>query len=223
MLRVMLRFVTMRHVTWRPSLGLPTFADQYHQYAWSGKIRGFSDFTIVSVRTQHAGYHYNDVIMGAMASQITSLAIVYSTVYSGTDERNIKALRHWPLCGEFAGDWWIPRTNGQLRGKCFHLMTSSCSPKMRIASIPLSRLIQCQWIDRQPHYSDVIISAMASRIAGVSTVYSTVCSGADQRKQQNSASLASSSQRASNAKMFPYDDVIMHHRRAISPHMQKQE
>ena len=31
--------------------------------------------------------HYNDVIMSAMASQITSLTIVYSTVYSGTDQR----------------------------------------------------------------------------------------------------------------------------------------
>ena len=31
--------------------------------------------------------HYNDVMMGAMASQITSLTIVYSTVYLGTDER----------------------------------------------------------------------------------------------------------------------------------------
>ena len=31
--------------------------------------------------------HYDDVIMGAMASQITSPAIVYSTVYSGTDQR----------------------------------------------------------------------------------------------------------------------------------------
>ena len=29
------------------------------------------------------------------------------------------------LCGEFTGDRWIPRTNGQSRGKCFHLMTSS--------------------------------------------------------------------------------------------------
>ena len=35
-------------------------------------------------------------------------------------------LRHWPLCGEFTGDRWISRTNGQYRGKCFHLMTSSC-------------------------------------------------------------------------------------------------
>ena len=31
--------------------------------------------------------HYNDVIIGAMASQITSRTIVYSTVYSGTDQR----------------------------------------------------------------------------------------------------------------------------------------
>ena len=42
-------------------------------------------------------------------------------------KENIKAPRHWPLCGEFTGDRWIPRTNGQLRGKCFHLMTSSCN------------------------------------------------------------------------------------------------
>ena len=26
---------------------------------------------------------------------------------------NIKAPRHWPLCGEFTGDRWIPRPNGQ--------------------------------------------------------------------------------------------------------------
>ena len=31
--------------------------------------------------------HYTDVIMGTMASQITSLTIVYSTVYSDTDQR----------------------------------------------------------------------------------------------------------------------------------------
>ena len=31
--------------------------------------------------------HYSDVIMGAMASQITSLTIVYSTVSSGADEK----------------------------------------------------------------------------------------------------------------------------------------
>ena len=57
--------------------------------------------------------YYNDVIMGAIASQITSLMIVYSTVFSDADKKNIKAPRHWPLCGEFTGDRWIPRTNGQ--------------------------------------------------------------------------------------------------------------
>ena len=31
--------------------------------------------------------HYHDVIMDAMASQITSLTIVYSTVYSDADQR----------------------------------------------------------------------------------------------------------------------------------------
>ena len=31
--------------------------------------------------------HYNDVIMGTMASQITSLTIVYSIVYSDADQR----------------------------------------------------------------------------------------------------------------------------------------
>ena len=41
-------------------------------------------------------------------------------------EEDIKALRHWPLCREFTGDWWIPHTNGQWRRKCCHLMTSSC-------------------------------------------------------------------------------------------------
>ena len=52
--------------------------------------------------------HYNDVIMGAMVSQITSFTIVYSTVYSDADQR-----KHWPLCGEFIDDRWIPRTTGQ--------------------------------------------------------------------------------------------------------------
>ena len=33
------------------------------------------------------GIHYSDVIMGSMASQITSLIIVYSTVYSDADQR----------------------------------------------------------------------------------------------------------------------------------------
>ena len=39
--------------------------------------------------------------MGPMASQITSFTIVYSTVYSGAEQKNP---RHLPLLGEFTGD-----------------------------------------------------------------------------------------------------------------------
>ena len=38
---------------------------------------------------------------------------------------NIKTPRPCHLCREFTSGRWIPGTNGQLRGKCFHLMTSS--------------------------------------------------------------------------------------------------
>ena len=45
--------------------------------------------------------------MTTTASQITSLMVVYSTVYSQIKE-NIKAPRHWPLCGEFTGTGEFP-------------------------------------------------------------------------------------------------------------------
>ena len=72
------------------------------------------------------GVHYSDAIMGAMAFQITSLTIVYSTVYSDADQRKHQSSASLAFVREFTGDRWIPHTNGQLRGKCFHLMTSSC-------------------------------------------------------------------------------------------------
>ena len=37
--------------------------------------------------TSDQPWHYDDVIMGVIASQITSVTIVYSIVYSGTDQR----------------------------------------------------------------------------------------------------------------------------------------
>ena len=72
------------------------------------------------------------------------------------------------------------------------------------------------------HYSDVIMSAMASQITGVSIVSSNVCSGSDQRKHQSSASLAfargihrwpvdSPHKGPVSRWMFPFDDVIMCH------------
>ena len=70
------------------------------------------------------------------------------------------------------------------------------------------------------HYEDVIMGAMASQITSLTIVYSTVYSGADQRKHQSSASLAfvrgihrwpvnSPHKWPVTRKMFPFDDVIM--------------
>ena len=69
------------------------------------------------------------------------------------------------------------------------------------------------------HYNDVIMSAMASQITGISVVCSTVGLGADQRKHQHFTSLAfvwgirwpvnSPHKRPVTRKIFPFDDVIM--------------
>ena len=69
--------------------------------------------------------HYNDVIMTTIASQITSLMVVYSTVYSDPDQRKHQSSASLAFVWGIHRDRWIPRTKGQLRGKCFHLMTSS--------------------------------------------------------------------------------------------------
>ena len=58
------------------------------------------------IRFQYYRKHRNDVIMGAMASEITSLTIVYSTVYSGADQRKhqspaslafVRGIHRWPV------------------------------------------------------------------------------------------------------------------------------
>ena len=50
--------------------------------------------------------HYNDVLMGTMASQITSLTIVYSIIYLGVDQRKhqssaslafVWGIHRWPV------------------------------------------------------------------------------------------------------------------------------
>ena len=71
--------------------------------------------------------HYIDVIMTTMASQITSLTVVYSTVNSDADLRKHQSSASLAFVWGIHRERWIPRTKGQLGGKCFHLMTSSCS------------------------------------------------------------------------------------------------
>ena len=51
--------------------------------------------------------------MSVMASQINSLTIIYSTVYSGADQRKHQSSASLTFVGEFTGDRLIPRTKGQ--------------------------------------------------------------------------------------------------------------
>ena len=53
--------------------------EQIHPFTWNKRIhvRRFASYKC----------HYGDVIIGTIASQITSLTIVYSTVYSDADQR----------------------------------------------------------------------------------------------------------------------------------------
>ena len=64
--------------------------------------------------------------MNTTASQFTSLTSVYSTVYSDADQRKHQSSASLAFVWGNHRDRWIPRTKGQLRGKCFHLMTLSC-------------------------------------------------------------------------------------------------
>ena len=82
----------------------------------------------------HLVSHYSDVIMTTMASQINSLTVVYSTVYSDADQRKHQSSASLAFVWGIHRDRWIPRTKGQLRGKCFHLMTSSCKAYSELVS-----------------------------------------------------------------------------------------
>ena len=99
-------------------------------------------------------------------------------------------------------------------------------------SLSISILSNCNFIVTGPvtattffqnttnHYSDVIMSAVASQITTISIVCSTVGSGADRRKHQRSALLAfvwgihrwpvnSPHKMPVTQKMFPFDAVTM--------------
>ena len=83
--------------------------------------------------------YYNGVMMSAMMSQITGVAIVCSTICSGANQRKyqrsaslafVRGFR-WPV---------VCLTKGQWRGKCFHLMTSSCASNKQPMVRPQRRI-----------------------------------------------------------------------------------
>ena len=143
--------------------------------------------------------------MGTIASQITSLTIVHSTVNSDADQRKhrsyaslafVRGIHHWPVNSPHK--WPVTR-------KIFPFDDV----------IVIGFHFELCWF-----YIDVIMSAIASQITSLTIVCSAVCSGADQRKHQSSASLGfvrgihqwpvtSPHKGPVIQKMLPFDDVIM--------------
>ena len=103
---------------------------------------------------------------------------------------------------------------------CLYKMRSADKICMSVRCSMFVNLSQTSYSTSPMHYSDVIMSAMASQITGVSIVYWTVFSGSGQRKYRSCASLAfvrgihpwpvnSPHKEQVTRNMFPFDDVIM--------------
>ena len=168
--------------------------------------------------------------MGKIASQITSLTIVYSTVYSDADQIIYQSSASLAFVrGSHRGPVISPHKWPVMR-KMFPF-DDVIMVEIRMVQLGLSTRHSClpnkkvHYDTEQPtsggsYYRDVIMGAMASQITSLTIVCSTVCSGADQRKHQSSASLAfvrgihrgpvnSPHKWPVTRKMFPFDDVIM--------------
>ena len=70
---------------------------------------------------QRARWHYSNVIIIVMASQVTGVSIVCLTICSGADQRKYQSSESLAFV---RGIHRSPH-KGQWRGKCFHLMTPS--------------------------------------------------------------------------------------------------
>ena len=62
----------------------------------------FQYSTMLDIAPQRWMWHYGDVLMSAMASQIISLTIVYSIVYTGAVNENmslvfVRGIHQWPV------------------------------------------------------------------------------------------------------------------------------
>ena len=95
---------------------------KHQELLWNGKKTEHNKWLFMFLRILQV---YIDVIMTRMVSQITGLTIVYLTVYSDVDQRKHQSSASLAFMWGIHRDRWIPRTKGQLRGKCYHLMTSS--------------------------------------------------------------------------------------------------
>ena len=77
----------------------PSYTIHRHEHAaicWDSFTRTTTTFPYWGVIAM--GVHYNDVIMGAIASQITNSTIIYSTVYSSAASLAfVRGIHRWPV------------------------------------------------------------------------------------------------------------------------------
>ena len=79
-------FINNYSIKWSVNRQWKLIHNFWHYYTFVPSLRR-SLLKLFSNRVQcNPPHHYDDVIMGEIASQITSLTIVYSTVYSGADQ-----------------------------------------------------------------------------------------------------------------------------------------
>ena len=81
-----------QNMTWLPGHSL----QKGHNTLWKSYWHT-SNINRTLVGNTIIDHNYTEVIMSLMASQITSLTIVYSAVLQAQIKENIKALCHWPL------------------------------------------------------------------------------------------------------------------------------
>ena len=93
---------------------------------------------------------YSEVTMGGMASQITGISTVYSTVCSGAHKKNHQT--SVSLAFVMRIHRWIPLPKGLLRVKGFQLMISSCN-RILMTSAKFSDDTHQPFLERHLEYS----------------------------------------------------------------------
>ena len=121
--------------------------------SWEWKVSVVRQQLYMSIQWES---HYSDVTVGTMASQITSLTIVYSSVYSDADKKHTPKLRVTGLCagnspvtGEFpaqkasnrqnASIWW--RHHGE--SNRLSIPGVGVTTKLRSLISPLEKFWSC--------------------------------------------------------------------------------
>ena len=185
--------------------------------------------------------HCNDVIMGQMASQITSLTLVYSTAYSGADQRRhqssaslalvrgihrepVNSPHKWPVTRKmFPFDdvimtrkYSITRMSVPMQLPCQEQIKEYPAPRCNDQYV-LEITFICEFLltlhwrhngrdsvsNHQPN--ECLLSRLIRRRSKKTSKLRVtgLCAGNSPETGEFPA------QRASNAEMFPFDDVIM--------------